>query len=448
MQLLQKAGSPPVGDGIQAPGLGLCKMGPADDPDAFLGTFERVALGAGWDRTTWALRVAPYLAGEAQAASMTLSEEQARSYDTVKASVLDQVGLLDEKYCQRFWAAKRTGDLRPRALTQKLMDQTTRRLRAGAQTIEEVMDALVLEHFLQRLPERTRVWVRRHQPGTVEAAVKLTEDYVEAVSPRKEGHPYKDEDPGRKSRDTLNGKGLEKKRETNRGAPTGTRQLMCWQCGRVGHKKQDCPDMDCGFAEFCGWTNSGGQGKGRKLSTIPVRVGRRPQRGLVDSASACSLVRRLVKLQWIIPGAKINLGCILGDERQCPMAQVPFKVWGWFCWKQDRVVEGLPYPVVEGTDWDPWSRGKGDRARRPKVREGGDPLRKGEEVSEIENPRQQSLSQEGWEKEKEKEDREGVSAPGLSAEPVGPTEPSVGRSLEDEARILLEGSGESEALGA
>ncbi|CAM4651816.1 unnamed protein product [Lepidochelys kempii] len=103
------------------------------------------------------------------------------------------------------------------------MDWATRWLRAGAQTVEEIMDTLVLEQFLQSLPERTRVWVRRHQLGTVEAAVKLTEEYVETDSPRKEGHSCRDEDRGRKSRDILNGTGPEKKQETHRGAPIGAR---------------------------------------------------------------------------------------------------------------------------------------------------------------------------------------------------------------------------------
>lgn len=43
-------------------------MGPAGDPVAFLPTFKQLAMGTGWDRATWALWLAPYLAGKAQAA--------------------------------------------------------------------------------------------------------------------------------------------------------------------------------------------------------------------------------------------------------------------------------------------------------------------------------------------------------------------------------------------
>ncbi|CAM5077524.1 unnamed protein product [Eretmochelys imbricata] len=134
-------------------------MGPVDDPDAFLGTFEWVAMGAGWDRATWALQLTPYLGSEAQAAYMALSKEQARSYGAVIAALLDQVGLSTEKYRQWFQAAKWTAGLRPRAFAQKLMDWATRWLRPDIQTVGETMDMLVLDQFLHGLPENIRVWV-------------------------------------------------------------------------------------------------------------------------------------------------------------------------------------------------------------------------------------------------------------------------------------------------
>lgn len=46
-----------------------------------------------------------YLAEEAQAAYMALTDAQARDYDTVKAAILDRLRLSLEKYWQRFRAA-------------------------------------------------------------------------------------------------------------------------------------------------------------------------------------------------------------------------------------------------------------------------------------------------------------------------------------------------------
>ncbi|CAM4542701.1 unnamed protein product [Lepidochelys kempii] len=176
-QILQRILCPPVGDGTTMPGC-------ADDPDAFLGTFEQVAMAAGWERETWALWLALYLGGEAQAAFMALGDTQARDYDTVKAAILDHVGLSGERYHQRFWAARWTEGLRPRALAQRLMDWATQWLRPAAQTIEEVMDQVVLEQLLGGLLDPVRVWVRRHQAAHMADAVRLTEKYVEAEGPR------------------------------------------------------------------------------------------------------------------------------------------------------------------------------------------------------------------------------------------------------------------------
>uniref|UniRef100_A0A8C3F3W4 Uncharacterized protein n=1 Tax=Chrysemys picta bellii TaxID=8478 RepID=A0A8C3F3W4_CHRPI len=175
--------SPLVGNGMWVLGLELCNVGPADDPDAFLGAFEWVAMGTGWDRATRALQLAPYLASCLGFADVVLNEEQARSYHVVKVAVLDSVGLSAEKYRQRFWVVRWIGGL----WAQMLMDWAIQWLRPDAQTVGEIMDALVLEQFLQGLLENIRLWVRQHQPSMVEAVVKLMEEDAEADFPRKEG---------------------------------------------------------------------------------------------------------------------------------------------------------------------------------------------------------------------------------------------------------------------
>lgn len=76
---------------------------------------------------------------------------------------------------------------------------------------------LVLEQFLYSLPENLRIWVWRHQPSTVDAAMKLTEEYLGADFPRREGQPHEGQDWGRKLRDPTLGKGLKKKKEEPRG---------------------------------------------------------------------------------------------------------------------------------------------------------------------------------------------------------------------------------------
>uniref|UniRef100_A0A8C3P919 SCAN box domain-containing protein n=1 Tax=Chrysemys picta bellii TaxID=8478 RepID=A0A8C3P919_CHRPI len=104
-------------------------------------------------------------------AYMALGEEAAQNYEAVRAAILDRVGLSVERYRQKLWSAQWTSVVRPRAFTQRLRDWATRSLRPDTCTMEEIMDSLILEQFLQSLPETVRTWVRRHQPGTVEEAV-------------------------------------------------------------------------------------------------------------------------------------------------------------------------------------------------------------------------------------------------------------------------------------
>lgn len=63
-------------------------MGLADDPEAFLGTFDWVAMDADWEKATWALWLALCLTGEAHAAYMALSVVQTRDYEVVREAVL------------------------------------------------------------------------------------------------------------------------------------------------------------------------------------------------------------------------------------------------------------------------------------------------------------------------------------------------------------------------
>lgn len=76
----------------QKPGTGLCNMGSAENPDAFLVTFKSVAAGASWNRPVRALWLAPYFTREAFAAYLALSDEQARRSDMVLAAILDPGG--------------------------------------------------------------------------------------------------------------------------------------------------------------------------------------------------------------------------------------------------------------------------------------------------------------------------------------------------------------------
>lgn len=81
-------------------------MSPGGDTSAVLLTFERTAIGPVWDKGLWALWLAPYLAGEAQAAYMVLSKKNTKNYNVLKAAILDHAGLSAARYRQIFRATR------------------------------------------------------------------------------------------------------------------------------------------------------------------------------------------------------------------------------------------------------------------------------------------------------------------------------------------------------
>lgn len=58
------------------------------DIEAYLEAFERAVLAADWDPSGWAYQLGPLLIGQAQAAYMALSQEEASDYQAVKKAIL------------------------------------------------------------------------------------------------------------------------------------------------------------------------------------------------------------------------------------------------------------------------------------------------------------------------------------------------------------------------
>ncbi len=66
------------------------KMGPQDDPEAFLDLFEKTAKACGWAQTDWPVRLIPLLTGEAQLAAQQLPVQNLLVYDDLKRAILQR----------------------------------------------------------------------------------------------------------------------------------------------------------------------------------------------------------------------------------------------------------------------------------------------------------------------------------------------------------------------
>ncbi len=158
----------------------LMKMGPHDDPEAFVDLFEKTAEACGWARAHWSVRLIPLLTGEAQVAAQQLPVANLLAYDDLKRAILQRVGRSPEQHRQRFRSVELGDNGRPFVLAQQLRDACRKWLMAEPHDVEGVIDLVVLEQFIARLPRRTAEWVQCHRPTSLMQAIQLAEDHLVA----------------------------------------------------------------------------------------------------------------------------------------------------------------------------------------------------------------------------------------------------------------------------
>ncbi|XP_052398583.1 uncharacterized protein LOC127946212 isoform X2 [Carassius gibelio] len=164
------------------PHMPLPKMGPTDDPEAFLDLFERTAEACGWPVDSWPVRVIPLLSGEAQKAAQQLPVPNLLVYADLRRAILQRVGLSPEQHRQRFRSLELAEAGRPFVLAQQLRDSCRKWLLAGDGDAESIINAVVLEQFISRLPKKSAQWVQCHRPASLDLAIQLAEDQLAACS--------------------------------------------------------------------------------------------------------------------------------------------------------------------------------------------------------------------------------------------------------------------------
>ncbi|XP_067236718.1 uncharacterized protein [Chanodichthys erythropterus] len=160
--------------------LPLNKMGPLDDPEVFLDLFERSAEACKWPRDQWSMRLVPLLSGEAQVAAQQLPVPNLLVYEDLRRAIVQRVGRTPEQHRQRFRSLDLGESGRPFTLAQQLRDSCRKWLLAEGSDEDLVVDRVVLEQFITRLPKKTAEWVQCHRPTSLDSAIQLAEDHLVA----------------------------------------------------------------------------------------------------------------------------------------------------------------------------------------------------------------------------------------------------------------------------
>ncbi|XP_060793625.1 neurotrophin receptor-interacting factor homolog isoform X2 [Neoarius graeffei] len=113
-----------------------------------------------------------------QIQAQTQSFMQQESKDPKKA-----VLQWSEHHRQRFRSLTLSDVGHPFAFAQQLQDNCQKWLLAEDQDARRIVERVVMEQLVERLPEVTAKWVQHQQPATLNEAIQLAENHMASLSP-------------------------------------------------------------------------------------------------------------------------------------------------------------------------------------------------------------------------------------------------------------------------
>ncbi|KAJ1168054.1 hypothetical protein NDU88_000009 [Pleurodeles waltl] len=147
------------------------------DLEAFLSAFERVAVESLWPRKDWPRHLAPLFSGHLRAMVQTLPPHISEDYDEFKDAILEHVGVSEDRYRKEFRSLTFTAGERPQAVAHKLSTLGRKWLKPGVRSPDEIVELIIVEQFIQILPDGAGEWLSHRPVSSLEATVQLLEEY-------------------------------------------------------------------------------------------------------------------------------------------------------------------------------------------------------------------------------------------------------------------------------
>ena len=344
----------------------LVPLNEKDDVEAYLITFERIMAAHNISKDRWPHYLTSQLTGKAQLAFAAVSPSDNGNYEKIKAAILIRYGINDKEYRRRFRSERRKDGETNRELAVRLMEWQAKWLKE-CQTVEDVLNAVGKEQFLNTLPTDKKLWVLERKPETCVKAGELADEYEQARWPEMESLASSTSKPNRVG-----------SRECHTSKPNRVGSRECHYCGKSGHTEEDCykrkreesqlsrgtqcyhckkqghnvmswecPEKSMVCKERRDWKRKGGRpmyktGKveGQKVTDI-----------LLDTGCSRTKVRRnLVAMEKIIVGRVATITCTHGDTKLHPLALVEVELDGSHIQVEAALSEELPVSVLLGTD--------------------------------------------------------------------------------------------------
>ncbi len=357
----------------------LQKMGPQDDPEAFLDLFEKTVEACGWPQMNWPVRGAAAASSEPPGLRRPEASHPPAGRPEPRAtspSASDRWSWGSRDACRRW-------------------------LLAGESDVDQIIDRVVLEQFIARLPTKTAQWVQCHRPTSLDLAIQLAEDQMAACHGVGESlpsvslslPPYSSFSPPSflpRSRAGVlpraqprwrGGPAPESAavrahaREAGSASPSSAlfpvppgspRQFLgplpatrvagkpgpaCWRCGDPGHFIDRCPVMEVGTlvrvpdAPQVAPDQAGGY-------QIPVSIRGGTYWALVDSGcNQTSIHQSLIQPEALDKSCMVRVRCVHGDVVKYPVVLLAIQFRGQKHMVEVAVNPRLRHPLILGTNW-------------------------------------------------------------------------------------------------
>ena len=227
------------------------------DVDSYFNHFEKVAGSLEWEKAIWPLLLQTVLKGKAQEVYTSLSVEQSKDYDVVKASILKGYELIPEAHRQKFRNLRREeGKTHVEFASKKLLyfDRW-----CHSKSIDEDYDNLkelvLVEDFKQCIREDVRTFLNEKEIDTLEAAAEAADNFVLTHKSGYAQNRYKVEAVGSDGKSPSH-KHREKASGVFSGSSSSTQERSaalgpkCSYCKKFGHSIHDCRKLKYNNSHF------------------------------------------------------------------------------------------------------------------------------------------------------------------------------------------------------